>query len=191
MKAIVTVQTHRHFCIQTYIHRCFTRTHVSAVSMWKLRPEKLQDEYGKLSPRVTKHEAINSYIGRDLPSAAPLASRVARDASLGVALEELAQMCGAFLQATTSHHPGATSPAAGGVRVRIDIHVGDALDFCDALFAVPLKAGGDARGVATPPPVSFQKGSLELLELKNDIFGAGRPAFDVIKSSNLADHLGG
>lgn len=103
-------------------------------------------------------------------------------------------MCGAFLEATAVSQPPNTSPA--GARLRIDVHVGDALDFCDALSAVPPASGGDdASEVAPPspiPPVAFQRGTIQPLELKEEVVrGAGRqPAFDVIKSSNLADHLG-
>lgn len=162
------------------------------MSLWKLRPQALQVEYGKLAPRVTKHKEINSYIGRDGPSATPIAPRVAQDAWLGTALEELAQMCGAFLEATVSQT--ATTPAAGGARVSIDVHVGDALDFCDALSVVPPQAGGAGEEVAPSRPiplVAFQKASIQPLKLRSDVFRAGPPAFDVIKTSNLADHLGG
>lgn len=161
------------------------------VSLWKLRPEGLQGEYGKLAPRVTKHEDINSYIGKDGPSATPIPPRVAQGAWLGTALEQLAQMCGAFLGVTVSQ-PANTSPA--GTRLRIDVHVGDALDFCDALLAVPptVRGAGGNTATSTPiPPVSFQQATLQPLKLKDDVFAATPPAFDVIKSSNLADHLGG
>eukprot|EP00752_Nemacystus_decipiens_P011512 g10222.t1 len=161
------------------------------VSLWKLRPQRLQDEYGKLAPRVTKHEEINSCMTQgDGPSATPVAPSVARDAFLGVALEELAQMCGAFLGATTHRPANDAATSTGGTRLTIDVHVGDALGFCDALSAVPQ---GETGGAPTPiPPVAFQKATVQPLELKGDVFGpAGRPpAFDVIKTSNLADHLG-
>ena len=162
------------------------------VSLWKLRPEGLQGEYGKLAPRVTKPGEINSYIGRDSSSASPIASRVAQDAWLGTALEELAQMCGAFLGATAVQNPSNSTWPAGGARVRIDVHVGDALDFCDALLSVP-PAAGHAREAAPSspiPPVAFQRATLHPLELRNDVFRAGQPAFDVVKTSNLADFLG-
>eukprot|EP00752_Nemacystus_decipiens_P011513 g10223.t1 len=162
------------------------------VAMWKLRPEGMQGEYGKLAPRVTKHEVVNSYIGRNGPSAARIAPRVAQDAWLGVALEELGQMCGAFLEATASR-PASTSSSLG-TRLRVDVHVGDALDFCDALSAVPSTAAGGNDGGRQPPAatssVEFQQGTLQPLELQNDVFGGAGPAFDVIKTSNLADHLG-
>ena len=92
---------------------CFSRL-PCPVAMWKLRPEGLQGEYGKLAPRVTKHEAINSYIGKDGPSASPIPPRVAQDAWLGVALEELAQMCGAFLGATVSQPSIKSSHTSAG-----------------------------------------------------------------------------
>lgn len=153
--------------------------------LWKLRPEELQGEYGKLAPRVTKHQDINSYIGRDGPSATPIASSVAQDAWLGTALEELAQMCGAFLGATVCR-PDNT--------VRIDVQFGDALDFCDALSAVPATVGGagNEAGVtpAPTPPVAFQQATLQPLELRDGIFRGCQPAVDVINSSNLADQLG-
>lgn len=99
-------------------------------------------------PRVTKHEEIDACIGIGRPSLACREPCVVHDARLGAALKELAHMCGAFLQATMSH-PGTTSPA-GTTRVRIDAHVGDALDFYDALLAVPPTAGGPQSEAATP-----------------------------------------
>ena len=168
-------------------------TALCPVALWKVKPEGLQGEYGKLAPRVTKHETINSYIGKDGPSDTQITLRVAQDAWLGVALEELAQMCGAFLGATAKQSSPNTPPAVS--RLIIDVHVGDALDFCDALSAVPPTVSGGGKESATPapmiPPVAFQKASIQPLELRNDVFGPGPPAFDVVKTSNLADHLGG
>lgn len=165
--------------------------------MWKVRPENLQDEYGKLAPRVTKHPESNSCINQGgPPTATPC---VVQDAWLGAALEELAQMCGGFLGATAYSTPNTSSPLVA--RLNIKIHVGDALNFCDALLAassaVGLK-GDDAAndtGTAHPggtvtSPVAFQQGTLQPLHLRADIFGGLAPAFDVIKTSNLADHLG-
>lgn len=164
------------------------------VSLWKLRPDTRQDEYGKFAPRVTKHQDINSHIGEGGSSATPIAPQVAQDAWLSTALEELAQMCGAFSRATPGAQPSTSTAEA---RLSIGMHVGDALDLCDALSAVSPAVSGAGCDVPSPdvsstaiPPVAFQQGKLQPLQLRADIFGALPPTFDVIKTSNLADHLG-
>lgn len=164
------------------------------VSLWKVQPDNLQDEYGKLAPRVTKHQEFDPCIDKDRPTT-PIAPHVLQNAWFRSALEELAQMCGAFLRATACSTPK-SSPVVP--RLNIDIHVGDALDFCDALLAAPSTVGSRGDDPATPsldtevaPPVAFQQGTLQPLQLRVDVLGElAPPAFDVIKSSNLAEYLG-
>lgn len=163
------------------------------MSLWKLRPDTFQGEYGKFAPRVTKQQYVNSHIGEGGPSADPIAPQVAQDAWLATALEELAQMCGAFLRAVAGTQPSTLSVEA---RLSICMHVGDALDLCDVLLAATPAvdgAGSDGPSLDSPSkaaPVAFQQGTLQPLQLRADIFGLFPPAFDVIKSSNLADYLG-
>lgn len=161
------------------------------VSLWKLRPRELQNEYGARAPRVATNEDVNALIGDGRPSLAPRESRVVQDAWFSAALEELAQVCGAFLGATASQP---TDTSSTGTRVRVGMHVGDALDFCDALLAVPPMAGAagsDAAPSSPIPPVAFQQATIQPLELRDNVFGAWDPAFDVIKCSTLVNELGG
>lgn len=158
------------------------------MTYWKVRPENLQDEYGgKLAPRVTKRQSFDPCIaGGDRTTR--IAPHALQEAWLGAALEELAQMCGAFLGATVNSTP--KTP------LNIDIHVGDALDFCDVLLSGSSMVGdGSAStindGVTMTSPVAFQQSTLQPLHLRAGVFGGIAPTFDVIKSSNLADHLGG
>lgn len=80
--------------------------------------------------------------------------------------------------------------------LNIKIHVGDALNFCDALLASPstVRAGSasDAGcpGTTATPPIAFQRGTLQPLQFRAGVFEGLAPTFDAIKSSNLADHLG-
>ncbi|CAM9397242.1 unnamed protein product, partial [Hapterophycus canaliculatus] len=164
------------------------------VSWWKLRPESLQDEYGKLAPRVTKHDPTSA----DVSGGANLGVEALQNSWLGTALEELAQMCGAFLAATPAK-PGNTAP-----RLTIIVHVGDSLNYCDALLTASSKspgsteddrtANGNSTGIGVSPgatfaPVSFQQGSVHPLHLRDNIFSCP-PEFDVISTNNLAEHLG-
>lgn len=173
------------------------------VSWWKLRPENLQDEYGKLAPRVTKHQGVDNH---HRPGGPKVSAEARQNAWFGTALEELAQMCGAFLAVTTT----AVKPTAAGIsdssstvapHISITIQVGDSLNFCDALLTAspsPASAAGDPgctqSSAARSPgavfdPVSFQQGSVEPLQLRVNVF-AYPPEFDVISTTNLAEHLG-
>lgn len=171
------------------------------VSWWKLQPDSLQDEFGKLAPRVTLHQEVGSHSGL---GGAKLANEVHQNSWFCTALEELAQMCGAFLAATsTAVTPpaGSTSgpPSAGAPPVRITVQVGDSLNFCDALLTASAPPGssaakggsGSAAGDsgAIFEPLSFQQGSLQPLHLRAEEFDYP-PAFDVISTSNMAEHLG-
>lgn len=161
--------------------------------MWELRSDNLQDQYGKLVPRVTKPQQKSSRIKKGAPTTTEVAPRVAQNSWLGAALEELAQMCGAFLGSTAQSAPN-MSPVVE--RLDIKIHVGDALNVCDALLASPSTVGGGAASDADSPgttamsPIAFQRGTLQPLQFRAGVFGAVASTFDVIKSSNLADHLG-
>lgn len=171
------------------------------VSWWKLQPDDLQDEFGKLAPRVTQHQRAHSHSG---VRGANLTNEVRQNAWFCTALEELAQMCGAFLAATaTAATPppagGASAPpSAGAPHVKITVQVGDALNFCDALLTASASPTSAAKGApnstvgasgAVFEPLSFQQGSLQPLHLRADEFGYP-PKFDVISTSNLAEHLG-
>ncbi|CAM9703054.1 unnamed protein product, partial [Pylaiella littoralis] len=156
------------------------------VSLWNVRPEALQDEYGKLAPRVTKCQQWKSGIEKGSPTNIQVPPRVLQDACLGTALEELAQMCGAFLGATVTP-TSSTVPAVENLNIKI--HVGDALNFCDAILAAN-DAARRGFGTTLTPPVAFQQGTLQPLQFRAGIFGGAALTFDVIKSSNLADHLG-
>lgn len=165
------------------------------VSSWRLRPDAVQGEYGRSAPRVTRHPNMKSQISGGSGSAFSRSPRVAKDVLLAATLEELAQMCGALVRVTDVIQPN-TSPAQAPLR--IDVHVGDALDFCDALSAVPRTGGGANNDASTAqpssaatPPIAFQQDTLRPLHLRAGTFGPGTTDFDVIKSSNLADHLGG
>lgn len=176
------------------------------VSWWKLRPENLQDEYGKLAPRVTKRQEVETH---NCPGRPKLSAETLQSSWFGTALEELAQMCGAFLAVTatavkskaasTSNSPSTVAP-----QISITIQVGDSLNFCDALMTAspspalvvgnPRSASGTQDDTARYPgaifePVSFQQGSVEPLHLRAGVF-AYPPEFDVISTTNLAEHLG-
>lgn len=119
-----------------------------------------------------------------------------------VALEELAQMCGAFLKATTSTSVSSVSHVLPEMPdLRINVQVGDALNFCDALLAASpppelIGGGGDQTANSAAfsetvfPPVSFQQATLQPLQLRAEMATGPRPEFDVINTSNLAEHLG-
>jgi len=156
------------------------------VSWWRLRPDTLQDEYGKSAPPVTQHENIKSRVAEGGRGASSISPRAAKDAWLATALEQLAQMCGAFVRATAGIHSH-RSPAP--TRLRIDVNVGDALDFCDALATVNDTPTSASSSNAIPP-IAFQQDTLQPLQLRAGILGPLTSDFDVIKSSNLADHLG-
>ncbi|CAN0555721.1 unnamed protein product, partial [Ectocarpus sp. 8 AP-2014] len=103
------------------------------------------------------------------------------------ALEELAQMCGAFVRATA--------------KLSITIHVGDALNCCDALLAASTTLSSarsrEENGITAPkdvfPPVFCQQGTLQPVQLRADALmtPSGFFEFDVINTSNLSEHLGG
>ncbi|CAM9230359.1 unnamed protein product [Scytosiphon promiscuus] len=183
------------------------------VSWWKLRPENLQDAYSKLAPRVTKHQdpVPHGISGRENLSAESL-----QNSWFGTALEELAQMCGAFLAATDEAAPPADSNTVpdesakklsnGEPRLNIIVQVGDALNFCDALLTTSgskspssTEDGRTGNGKSTSntgmspgasfAPVSFQQASVHPLHLRDDVFRCP-PEFDVISTNNLAEHLG-
>lgn len=171
------------------------------VSWWKLQSANLQDEFGKLAPRVTKHQEAHSLGGLEGPN---VTNEVRQTAWFCTALEELAQMCGAFLAATPT--AAASPPAgcasaplsAGAPHVKITVQVGDSLNFCDALLtasASPTSAAERAPSSAAGAsgamfePLAFQQGSLQPLHLRADEFDYP-PEFDVISTSNLSEHLG-
>ncbi|CAM9189713.1 unnamed protein product, partial [Hapterophycus canaliculatus] len=169
----------------------------SDVVWWKMRPKHLQDEYGKAAPRVTRHQEVNAFIGKNGPTATPIPGRVVKEAWLGSALEQLAQMCGAFLRVTAIRLAESKTS-----HLTINIQAGDALDFCDALVAMPQVVEPVGRSSHDDPDCSsrprqsgnpsfaFQQGSLQPLQLCAELFNGSRPDFDIISTSNLADHLG-
>ncbi|CAM9115690.1 unnamed protein product, partial [Ectocarpus sp. 13 AM-2016] len=150
-------------------------------SWWKLRPERLQDEFGKLAPRVTTHLENGAHSG---PGGPKVANAVRQNVWFGTALEELAQMCGAFLAATSTSEPTATP------HLDITMHVGDALNLCDALLtgSPSLGAAEDCTTSAVFAPISLQPGSVQPLHLRAGICSCP-PQYDVINTCNLAEHL--
>ncbi|CAN0181159.1 unnamed protein product, partial [Ectocarpus sp. 8 AP-2014] len=162
----------------------------TGASFWKLRPQSFQDEYGQQAPTVTKPREMNSQIRGGGSRVTSIPTSVAQEAWLSAALEELAQMCGALLRATAT----SDADSSAGSRLRINVHVGDALNFCDALLACASPAGGSADADGDAPkesatrgsPVAFQQDTLQPLHLR----AGAVTEFDVISSSNLADYLG-
>ncbi|CAN0267812.1 unnamed protein product, partial [Ectocarpus sp. 12 AP-2014] len=161
------------------------------VCWWKLRPENLQGEFGKVAPKVTKPQGFN--LAGSGPTQAPFSfkptAKTQRDTQnvwFVTALEELAQMCGAFVRATA--------------KLSITIHVGDALNCCDALLAASAALSSarssEENGVTAPndvfPPVFCQQGTLQPVQLRADALmtPSGSFEFDVINTSNLSEHLG-
>lgn len=161
---------------------------LNPASLWKLRPQSFQDEYGQQAPTVTKPREMNSQIGGGGSRVTSIPTSVAQEAWLSAALEELAQMCGALLRATATSN----ADSSVGSRLSINVHVGDALNFCDALLTCASPAGGSADGDAPKEsatrgsPVAFQQDTLQPLHLR----AGAVTEFDVISSSNLADYLG-
>lgn len=118
-------------------------------------------------------------------------------------------MCGAFLAGTATAVKPKTastpkSPSTVAPHLSITLQVGDSLNFCDALMTAslspasvvgnPRSGPGTQDGTARSPgavfePVSFQQGSVEPLHLRAGVF-AYPPEFDVISTTNLAEHLG-
>lgn len=169
------------------------------VASWKLRDERFQDKTGRLAPRVLKKKAMDTRSPKVEQSTAS-ARRGVQDARFGAALEQLAQMCGGFLAATriVPVEPG-TSLASATPHLRININVGDAVNFCDSVLAsspsegLPegdVGSGSSSSGSPTVEATAFQQGTLHPLRLREDIFVGSRAEFDVISTSNLADHLG-
>ncbi|CAM9319522.1 unnamed protein product, partial [Ectocarpus sp. 12 AP-2014] len=162
----------------------------TGASLWKLRPQSFQDEYGRQAPTVSKPREINSHLGGGGSLVTSIPTSIAQEAWLSAALEELAQMCGALLRATATSN----ADSSAGSRLSINVHVGDALNFCDTLLACASPVGGSADADGDAPkesatrgsPVAFQQDTLQPLHLR-----AGAVTdFDVISSSNLADYLG-
>ena len=131
------------------------------------------------------------------PSAASI-WRGVQDAWFDAALEQLAQMCGGFLKATGTPQ---TEPDVGDAtpRLRININVSNAISYCDAILALSpsldfaegdVGPGASSSGSPTFKGVAFPQGSLEPLRLLKDDFMGPRSEFDVINTSNLADHFG-
>ncbi|CAM9288454.1 unnamed protein product [Ectocarpus fasciculatus] len=161
------------------------------VGWWKLRPENIQGEFGKVAPKVTKPQGFDlasSGVTQAHSSFTPTAKMYhdTQNAWFITALEELSQMCGAFVRATA--------------KLRISIHVGDALNCCDALLAASA-ASSSARSREEDgttslkdvfPPVFCQQGTLQPVQLRADALmtPSGLFEFDVINTSNLAEHLG-
>lgn len=159
-------------------------------SLWKLRPQSFQDEYVQQAPVVAKPRDMNSRVTGGGSRVTSIPTSVAQEAWLGAALEELTQMCGALLQTTAESNVDMSA----GSRLSINVHVGDALNFCDALLGCtsPVVESADAGGDTSKEaanrgsPVAFQQDTLQPLHLR---VGAVTE-FDVISSSNLADYLG-
>lgn len=120
------------------------------------------------------------------------------------ALEQLAQVCGSFLEVTASTF---TSSQRGKMtrsppHVHIVVIVGDAIDLCDALVtsrdgycAEESGTRGESAAVGGAfPSVAFQQGSIQPMVLRAEAFNEASaesgPEFDVINTSNLVDHLG-
>lgn len=167
----------------------------TTVTSWKLRDENFQDEHGKLAPSVLRQRQLDTD-SFNTGSTTASSRRGVQDAWFGVALEQLAQMCGGLLAATPDPHASITSSAP---YLRININVGDAIDFCDSVLAASMTAGvpegslgPDASSSSSPTftGIAFQQGTLQPLRLRKDTFRGLRPEFDVINTSNLADHLG-
>lgn len=107
---------------------------------------------------------------------------------------------GGRLAATTfiPQQPGASMTSATS-HLRININVADAIDFCDSVLAASMTVGApdddfgpDARS-SSPSAftgIPYQRGTLHPLRLRKDAFRRLRVEFDVINTSNLADHLG-
>lgn len=184
------------FAHLTYIPISLPNT---AVTSWKLREASSQDEHGKFAPPVLKHRDLDTrryMVG--LPTAS--SRRSVQEAWFGAALEQLAQMCGGFLAATRIM-PAEFDSSMGfaAPHLRINIHVGDAINLCDSVLASSL-SGGLANGGVTPTRsasnsstlegIAFQQGTLQPLRLRADTFVGPRAKFDVISTSNLAEHLG-
>ena len=79
--------------------------------------------------------------------------------------------------------------------LRININVGDAINFCDAMLASSTISGvqegdGGRSGSSTFAAIAFQQGTLQPLRLRSDTLKGSRAEFDVISTSNLAEHLG-
>lgn len=185
---------------------------MTTVSWWKLRPENLQDEYGKLAPRVTKNQDPTFH---SLSGGANLGTETLQNSWFSTALEELAQMCGAFLAATPPASPSvglnaspdetAKRPCNAEPHLTIIVQAGDSLNFCDALLTASASKSPGSRedgrktngndssnGVspgATFAPISFQQASVHPLHLRDNVFRCP-PKFDVISTNNLAEHLG-
>ncbi|CAM9318377.1 unnamed protein product, partial [Ectocarpus sp. 13 AM-2016] len=162
----------------------------TGASLGKLRPQSFQDEYGRQAPTVSKPREMNSQLGGGGSRVTSIPTSVAQEAWLSAALEELAQMCGALLRATATSN----ADSSAGSRLSINVHVGDALNFCDTLLACESPVGGSADADGDTPkesatrgsPAAFQQDTLQPLHLR-----AGAVTdFDVISSSNLADYLG-
>lgn len=170
-----------------------------AVASWKLRDEIFQDKHNKLAPRVLKERVVKTRsckAGRSTASS----RRSEQDARFCAALEQLAQMCAGFLAATRiAPAESGASIASASPHLRMNIHVGDAIDFCDAILASSVTAGapeGSVRPSAsnsdslTFEGIAFQQGTLQPFRLRKDTFWGLRTEFDVISTGNLAEHLG-
>lgn len=185
------------------------------MAWWKLRPDNLQDKFGEFAPKVIASRGMALQRESLVRGAS---ERDMQDAWLGAALEQLAQMCGSFLKVTSAMNQSKTTAKAPAGAVilpasllQIGVHIGDALDLCDALVAVtdasPQRLDGGVDGtdasassedVSRPvpfAPLAFQQGSLHPLMLRVGAFESmnmdpHHPVFDVVNTSNLSDHLG-
>lgn len=109
------------------IRRCLVLGPCMEVAWWKLRDESVQDEHGKLAPTVVSHRELGVLDCKEnpvAPSATPSTQRGIQNAWLGAALEELAQMCGAFLGATARPRGSSVDMPP---RLRIIVHAGQLL----------------------------------------------------------------
>ena len=96
------------------------------VAHWKLHERKVQDEDGKLAPRVTHEQGVVAVGLNQGHRISTVGNRHRLQTALfEAALEELAQMCGAFLKFISTRK----------ANLKIVINAGDALNFCDALLA--------------------------------------------------------
>lgn len=163
------------------------------MTSWKLRDEHVQHDHGKLAPRVLKVKESDIRSWKTGGASTASSRRRIQDAWFGAALEQLAQMCGGLLAFTRM------TPAPSTPPLRINIHVGDAINFCDAMLASSTTSGLSKGGVGsgernssspTFKGIAFQQGTLQPLRLRKDAFMGPRAEFDIITTSNLADHLG-
>ncbi|CAB1098062.1 unnamed protein product [Ectocarpus sp. CCAP 1310/34] len=97
---------------------------------------------------------------------------IAQEAWLSTALEELAQMCGALLRVTATSN----ADSSAGSRLSINVHVGDALNFCDTLLACASPAWGSADADGDAPKESATRGIINVVVASAPLLKAHRYA---------------